>query len=354
MDLVVDLNYFQTCRDYLNRCENIIVSVRNTVLAQRSAMSERVLRSSGASSQIREVCERLQKNKESVSKMRNALGDICDEYRSMENSCKELSRGVNIGAATATNGAGAGWSNTSSSSGVPSDNKGISDDTWDLIWSLIECGGPFGATMSLIGSLITGGVSFATGKSAAKIVEGVADICTDSSFDWKKIFGFDEWQPEKWDDYLFGKGKGVAHNTKAFAKWAGHILTGIINIHDNFSGDREGENNSNGRAFAESLGETAVDIFYDWGAPLLIGLATGAPVILVAAGAVVAKWALDGVCEWAFGKDFTETVSDAVLDTIEAAGEAIGEAVENTVEAVGDAVRTIGEKVSGWWNRVFA
>jgi len=77
------------------------------------------------------------------------------------------------------------------------------------------------------------------------------------------------------------------------------------------------------------------------------GAAVGAVVV---GGTVLVKWALDSAFENLWGKDFSETVSDAVLDT----AEFVGNAAKNAVKAVGNAAKAVGDAISGWWKKAFA
>ena len=116
------------------------------------------------------------------------------------------------------------------------------------------------------------------------------------------------------------KAARVGDKISVGAKWAGGILTLAGSAVGNYSEYKSGDI-SGGRAVAETVMETAVDIGADMAisagvtaAAAALGV-TAAPAIAVAGVTVVAKWGLDCVCESIWGKSFTETTSDFVLDT---------------------------------------
>ena len=152
--------------------------------------------------------------------------------------------------------------------------------------------------------------------------------------------------------------------SKTFFAWAGVVVDGAMNAYENYEEYRDGEIGA-GRAFGETVTETAVDFAVDWGIGVAVTAALaatpiGAPVLLVGACTVGAKFLLDWGSEKLFGKDFTEVVSDTIVDvaagTIEVASDVVkvvGEFVEETGKAVGDAICKGTQKVvSGVGNAI--
>ena len=104
---------------------------------------------------------------------------------------------------------------------------------------------------------------------------------------------------------------------------------------------------SDGRAVAETIGETVVDTALTYGGSILVGAAVAAlapvslPGIAVTAisGAIVAG--VNVGVEALTGKSATEWISDTVLDMGEAA-----------LTKVGNAISCVGDTVSSWFSRL--
>ena len=174
---------------------------------------------------------------------------------------------------------------------------------------------------------------------------------------------FSEYAFENSDDMT--KAAKIGDRLSVGAKWAGGILSLAGNAFDNYEEYSE-EGISAGRAVAETVTETAVDIGTDaiLTAGVTAGLAalgfTAAPALVVGGGVVLAKWGLDCLCENLWGKDFTETVSDGILDMGEAIADGakdlasnVADGAKKVCDAVGDAVgktaKNITDGVSAAW-----
>lgn len=135
--------------------------------------------------------------------------------------------------------------------------------------------------------------------------------------------------------------KGV----KGALKWTGVALTAVTRGIQNYGEHKSGKI-STGRAIAETVTETAVEVGKDWliATAVTAGIAavTGAaaPVVAVGVGVVAVSAGLDFICTKLTGKDVTEAVSDAVLDT----GKAIGKGVKAVAGKVGSAIK-------GWFKK---
>lgn len=132
----------------------------------------------------------------------------------------------------------------------------------------------------------------------------------------------------------FGEYTGKAGAKKCFAAWAGVATTGALNYAANKAEQAaSGGTMSDGRVIAETVVETAVDTLVDKGAGIVVGaaiaaVAPAAPAIVVVAASTVAVTAINAGVEAITGKTATEWVSDAIIDTGEAAVKAIGKGVQ--------------------------
>ncbi len=142
----------------------------------------------------------------------------------------------------------------------------------------------------------------------------------------------------------------VGDRLSVAAKWAGGVLTLIEKGFENYDEYQKGEISAQ-RAVAETVMETAVDLGTDalLTAGATAGLAamgiTAAPAVVIGGGVVLAKWGMDYICENMWGKDFTEVVSDGILDMGEAIAEGIGYVASNVAEGAKIVWDTVGEAV---------
>lgn len=159
-----------------------------------------------------------------------------------------------------------------------------------------------------------------------------------SSFGWSKLPASASWfqkasSTSGWGSRFynnFHKLKGpldgyTSGGAKAVFAWFGLALTAITNGISNFDEYKSGKI-SKGRAVAETLTETAVDVTKGWliGSAVAAGVAAtigSAPVLVVGAITVGVTIGLDWACKKLSGKflgeekGLTETVSDFLLDT---------------------------------------
>lgn len=128
-----------------------------------------------------------------------------------------------------------------------------------------------------------------------------------------------------WSDYIIKKSATTAEKVKTGLSYANLFVSGAINAYSNFH-----EENTTERRIAETIMETAVDVWKGWA--VTTALATvGAPAIL--GGAVYIG--IDLACEKLFGKSSTEAISDIFLDAGECLLDVGGEMI-NGVKKVGD------------------
>ena len=165
---------------------------------------------------------------------------------------------------------------------------------------------------------------------------------------WKALKGeAGEYLLENGDDMT--KAAKVGDGLAVGVKWLGGVLSFAGSSVDNYEEYKSGEI-SGGRAVAETVTETAVDIGSDMliTAGVTAGAAalgvTAAPAVVVGGVAVAAKWGLDCLCESLWDKSFTETVSDGLLDM----GEAVADSVGKAATAVTDGVKSFWKSTTSW------
>lgn len=278
-------------------------------------------------SALKNIRVRINKSVRKIEKLSSALGQAALVYRNTEQKLTMIAKSDIII--------------------DPADRPKLFNWEWDNTWDMIASGGIIGSTIATIGGLITGGVStkniLKTTKNTVDVIGSIAKTYSESSFDWKHLFGLNmeegktlsEAFKSQIDDLNFGNAKTTSAKISVGAKWAGYGLTAIMSAYDNFVAETEG--NSTGRKVAETIGETAVDIAIGAGIAA-VASTIGAPAVVTAAIGVGVKWAADSVCEHLTGKDFTEWASDGILDA---------------AESIGKAAKKAGDAISGWWKKTF-
>ncbi|MGN9106671.1 hypothetical protein ACTM90_09990 [Oliverpabstia intestinalis] len=235
--------------------------------------------------------------------------------------------------------------------------------SWSDTWKLAGQFGITGATVAVIGELITGGRSvkngLKTGKNILSLIEKIGKAASKPSFDWRTLFGFDQAITDASSKTLFGaigdelkklkfsNAKTVGDKISVGAKWAGYAMTGILTAYDNFTDE---ENSTFGRKLAETIGETTVKIAEGIVLKAAIGatcaaLGVGAPAVVIGGAVVLATWGIDKAMEHFTEKNFAEFVSDTVLDTGKAMIDKAGEMIKN----VGATAKKAGDAIGGWW-----
>lgn len=167
---------------------------------------------------------------------------------------------------------------------------------------------------------------FGLGKnSGAKAVLRSGRASTASTFG-TRLYNNLHNQKGFFEQYNLKKGASAAF------KWAGAGLTLASNAVSNFD-PKSG--NSTGRAIAETITETAVDLVKDWGVGLavsagVLAVAPAAPAVAIVAATAVATNVIDFGVKKLTGKSSTELISDLVLDT----GEKVGKFAVNAGKSV--------------------
>jgi len=176
------------------------------------------------------------------------------------------------------------------------------------------------------------------------ILEGLSGITTASS----KGAIFCASLSKQLSGYSFKNASTVGDKIKVGTKWTGTMLSFAGNAIDNY--EEFGTVNS-GRFWAESVTETAVDVGLGMlataGTTVLLG--ASAPAVVVCGVAVGVNWLADRVSEAVTGKEFTELVSDTILDF----GEKVVDVGGKVVQGITDTVSGWGESICAGWKKVF-
>lgn len=171
----------------------------------------------------------------------------------------------------------------------------------------------------------------------------------------KKIFGVGNYFGNKtgaaskasnWSTRFYNNFQKAGTKELSKISWTSVALSGILNFFDNKEEYESGEI-SQGRAVAETITETAVDVVTDvvltagaaaavGACAVALGATVAAPAVAVAAVTVGAKMTLDGIALWATDgkKNFTEATSDAILDV----GTAIGKEIVSGTKNIGSTI----------------
>ncbi len=258
--------------------------------------------------------------------------------------------------------------------------ESIATKTKNWIMDTIKKAGHFGALVALADGLVNGiknndkikiGKTLYSGwkaiKNVAKDVKNLGKVKRILHPDtikqsWKKrILGITDYftrdyTASKWSNW-WGRFRQNLRKAgrKEVAKvtWASAAVSGIFNAFDNKKEYDKGEISA-GRAVVETITETAVDVAVDIGVTSVVAAAVGAtavglgatvaaPGVLVAAGTVAVKsFVLDPIAKWATGgeKDFTEFVSDGLIDTATKIGQGLSSAVKKLGNCISGATKS--------------
>lgn len=264
--------------------------------------------------------------------------------------------------------------------------KALTDGAKKWAWDSVKSAGYFGAALSIGEGIAdkTKGKStlLSSSKSAWKAIQTVRDLDTDvgkmgkvkrilhpDTYEtaWKnKIFGLGNYfgkstgaasQASSWGTRFYNNFQKAGTKELSKVGWASIALSGVTNFFQNKEEYESGEI-SKGRAVAETVTETAVDVVTDvvltsavaaavGATTVALGATVAAPAVVVAAGTVAAKTALDGIALWATGgeKKFTEAASDAILDV----GTAVGKGLVKGAKKVGSALSATLDSITPKW-----
>lgn len=258
------------------------------------------------------------------------------------------------------------------------DNQAQSKDPWykiDYKWSsLFGLLGGFG----IVGGLASTAGQFFSGKGTVKdflkfINNGLKNIdfvvndkIPDAGSWWKSLFGTavtaGATKPT-WGEAIakeVGKYADFSSGAKTFStitKWVGVGVSAAVNGISNYEDYKDGKQ-SGGRAVAETITETAVDV--GKGIFITAGLAAaGATGGVAVVGAVAASWVLDVGTKWITKavtgeeKGFTEAVSDLALGAGKAIIDTGKKVAESVGKSVGKAAKSVKKGAKAAWNAIF-
>lgn len=274
--------------------------------------------------------------------------------------------------------------------GASLSTKALTDGFKKWSWDSIKSAGYVGTVLGLGEGFISMVKGTSTPLSSAKTLRSAwkaiknFDLDASNMGKVKRILHPDTYKVA-WENKIFGIGNYFGKTTGAASKasswstrfynnfqkagtkelakvgWTSVALSGVVNFFDNKEEYKTGEI-SKGRAVAETITETAVDVATDvvltagaaaavGATAVALGATVAAPAVAVAAVTVGAKMALDGIALWATGgeKNFTEAASDAILDV----GTAIGKGVVAGAKKVGSAISTALDSITPRWKFSF-
>ncbi len=336
---------------------------------------------SGINSRIKTIENELSAERSGLKRMQSFLNSTASKYNNVENTINNDKKTRKIQSAVKN---------------ISTNN--ISNNVGDKIKEiLIENAGLGGGFISAISKLINSSISGpidpgGIAKGSKKVVSSIYNIIRNSEkleklsrmnpgqavkTGIKRFIGFDKaftgslrpsvaksFNTRFYNNFHKQLDDGLSAYTTKGAKsifaWAGVAVSAIANGFQNYDEAKSGKI-STGRAVAETITETAVDV----GTGLLVGAAVSAGVAavgwvsapVIAVGAITAGVMVgaDAICKWITksvtgeSKGLTETVSDFVLDV----GEATVKAGKKIVSGVANAVSNAGKAVSSFFKKLF-
>ena len=242
-----------------------------------------------------------------------------------------------------------------------------SGETSDVYKGILGIGGNF---ISTVGDLAENGFkadvdwkemligNWKKGSALTEIGEKTAKYADDVAV--KALF------KSEMDGFLPSTAKNVGENLKVGAQWLGVVVSGVTNGISNYDDYKAGEMSA-GRAVAETITETAVDVVIGAGAVAAVGagiaaLGISAPAVAVGAVAAGVVWGADAlthlITKEVLGeeKGLTELVSDVALDVgkeVLKSGKEMVESGIETVKGVGKAISNVGNAIGAKWRECF-
>lgn len=340
--------------------ERQIFRIHQRAAQVNRSMSMKLKNMSRISSQMQQILQQLEAEKNKMNDMHRAMETAVEKYQNTEERI--------VGAAWAGIGDDQAPGNNPTGTTAPGQG-GVALDWLGLLKQIV---GKFGIAGNLplcvakwADADILGGM-----KTALKLVSSGASMVGNNGIKWKGLIGmpdlgkyanltdssfksvFSFAAKEEWNSYFFDKTKtgaeAVANKFKVVAKWAGNVLTVADNVAQNVE---EHGGISNSRFWQETITESAIDI----GKGALIAVAAGAgSAAVAAAGAATApvwltgigitvglNWGADQVAKLVTGDSkarATEVISDAIWDHavpwIKDRGNDIANAFGNAASAV--------------------
>lgn len=289
------------------------------------------------------VIDKIREDQSDVGALETALTSIVNLYQTAEqNICNEIDP--------------SSASKESASGGA--EQSGEAPEWLDNIWDIISNGGPAGTFISLIGSVISGGIMpgwndiIGMTSDYLDVIGSLISLVDETEVDWlEELFDHVDFMDkldlaadasagdaaeavfrEFFDDLTFKTTFDAADATKhvgeavsTVANWLGIVASLADNAFDNVDEYNTGEIGA-GRAAAETILETVTDVGLDILAGMgvaagAVALGVSAPAWAIGAVATVAVIGVNWGVEALSGKDIGEWAADVVCD----AGEAIAD-----------------------------
>ena len=206
----------------------------------------------------------------------------------------------------------------------------LRDGLDDVVDFVAKCNSPL-TLIAAMWNIVTGDegevVSGAKGllSGSASLLKNISTITSDSKTEWWKVLlnhtptesaTFSELLKKSVGDYFPAADANFATQATAIAKWAGVVLSFLgsgIDNYDEFEGDL-----TNGRFWAETGVEGVLGVVELMLITAGVGaVMSGPPGWAVAGVGTCVALVADYGSEQLFGKDLTELLSDAILDTAE-------------------------------------
>lgn len=370
----------QGLRNVVNEEENIekqIFDIYSEVIQQKNSISFKVAATGNVRRRLENVSSQIHSEGKTLQKMKKKLADAADKYERTEDTICKVSEDNKV-----TN-----WEkiiNYDWLDGVP---KTIGKMLLDIISKAGDIGGSFTWLTTLLKIAMdgngfspkdTGALIKGSGTSLMKIMDSIKHY-NDNEMD--KLWGLDEFKTITIDsqagwlqnagttfkDTFIDQFVKTDKDTGAVAikgtKAAGWILSFIANGFSNYEEYQKG-GITGGRAVAETVTETAVDILK--GAAITAGVAALAgagaaalgaasvPAVVVAGAGVVVSSAADYVTKKLTGalmgeeKSLTEFVSDGILDLGTKAVDGITDWGKKAMDGITGAWSSAKEAMCGW------
>lgn len=333
------------------QCSSVVASLDNIKNSLRSGCFEDV------KSVLDALACNVREESSNVTGLKDTLTSIANAYQNAESviTAQTVSRIEGL--------SGSGESGSDDSSAGTSDDD--ADFSWDDLWSLLSSPGSITATMVPYIKMVLSGL---TGEEInATILADIlnstlnkyaffADVAENG---WKEAvkngIGISAYMPEgtvpgeTFGSYLenalkqevsdFNPATTAANGArnlssgaqvaKAAAKWGGVALSGVTQGYENYQEYKSGEISA-GRAVAEGVIETGVDVGLGIGATAAVGAGlaaagvVAAPALVVGGIATAAVIGVNAIAKKASGgKDLGELASDFICDGAESIGSSI-------------------------------
>ena len=341
------------------QCSSVVASLDNIKNSLRSGCFEDV------KSVLDTLACNVREESSNVTGLKDTLASIANAYQNAESviTAQTVSRIEGL------SGSGESGSDDSSTGTSDDGSAGTSDDdadfSWDDLWSLLSSPGSITATMVPYMKMVLSGL---TGEEInATILADIlnstlnkyaffADVAENG---WKEAvengIGISAYMPEgtvpgeTFGSYLENALKqelsdfnpttaaengarslsSGAQVAKAAAKWGGVALSGITQGYENYQEYKSGEISA-GRAVAEGVIETGVDVGLGIGATAAVGAGlaaagvVAAPALVVGGIATAAVIGVNAIAKKASGgKDLGELASDFICDGAKSIGSSV-------------------------------